>query len=142
MGDEVEIRRATPADRLELLALAAGFATSFTVEKSAFEESLAEVLNSETAFLGVAVSGGGVAGYVLGYQHPAFYANGRVAWVEEIVVAEDCRRSGIGSALMRAFEEWASGGGAVLVALATRRAASFYQALGYEESATYFRKLL
>jgi len=29
-----------------------------------------------------------------------------------------------------------------LVALATRRAAPFYQALGYEESATYLRKLL
>jgi hypothetical protein len=28
------------------------------------------------------------------------------------------------------------------MALATRRAAAFYQALGYEESAVYFRKLL
>jgi len=30
----------------------------------------------------------------------------------------------------------------VLVALATRRAAPFYRALGYEESAVYFRKVL
>jgi hypothetical protein len=29
-----------------------------------------------------------------------------------------------------------------LVALATRRAAPFYHALGYEESAVYFRKIL
>ena len=29
-----------------------------------------------------------------------------------------------------------------LVALATRRAAPFYRAAGYEESATYFRKVL
>lgn len=29
-----------------------------------------------------------------------------------------------------------------LFALATRRAAPFYAALGYEDSATYFRKLL
>jgi hypothetical protein len=43
---------------------------------------------------------------------------------------------------MSAFEEWASGQGCVLVALATRRAAPFYRALGYEESATYFRKVL
>jgi hypothetical protein len=28
------------------------------------------------------------------------------------------------------------------VALATRRAAPFYRALGYEDSATYFRKVL
>ena len=32
--------------------------------------------------------------------------------------------------------------GSRLVALATRRAARFYAALGYEESATYFRKVL
>jgi len=30
----------------------------------------------------------------------------------------------------------------VLVALATRQAAPFYLSLGYEESATYFRKVL
>jgi hypothetical protein len=30
----------------------------------------------------------------------------------------------------------------VLVALASRRAADFYRALGYEESAVYFRKVL
>ena len=29
-----------------------------------------------------------------------------------------------------------------LIALATRRAAPFYRALGYEESAAYFRKVL
>jgi hypothetical protein len=43
---------------------------------------------------------------------------------------------------MQDFERWAAERGAKLVALATRRAAPFYQALGYQESATYFRKLL
>jgi hypothetical protein len=43
---------------------------------------------------------------------------------------------------MAAFEEWAKSKGAVLSTLATRRAARFYQAIGYEESATWFRKLL
>jgi hypothetical protein len=42
---------------------------------------------------------------------------------------------------MDAFEQWAAGQGCALVALATRRAAPFYRALGYEESAIYFRKL-
>ena len=40
------------------------------------------------------------------------------------------------------FEAWAKNEGAVLAALATRRASSFYTAIGYEESASYFRKLL
>ena len=43
---------------------------------------------------------------------------------------------------MNAFEEWSVAQGCALVALATRRAAPFYLSLGYEESATYFRKVL
>jgi hypothetical protein len=43
---------------------------------------------------------------------------------------------------MSAFEQWAVDHGCALVALATRRAAPFYRALGYEESAAYFRKVL
>jgi hypothetical protein len=43
--------------------------------------------------------------------------------------------------LMSAFEQWAAAQGCALIALATRRAAPFYRALGYEESATYFRKV-
>jgi GNAT superfamily N-acetyltransferase len=52
------------------------------------------------------------------------------------------RGQGTGRALMDAFEEWAAAEGCALVALATRRAAPFYLALGYDESATYFRKVL
>jgi hypothetical protein len=43
---------------------------------------------------------------------------------------------------MSAFESWAAARDCVLVALATRRAARFYQALGYAESAAYLRKVL
>jgi ribosomal protein S18 acetylase RimI-like enzyme len=43
---------------------------------------------------------------------------------------------------LTAFERWAAEQGCALVALATRRAAPFYRALGYEDSATYFRKVL
>ncbi len=52
------------------------------------------------------------------------------------------RGRGIGRILMDAFERWAATEGCALVALATRRAGPFYRALGYEESATYFRKVL
>jgi hypothetical protein len=43
---------------------------------------------------------------------------------------------------MTTFERWARGRGCALVALATRRAATCYHALGYEDSAAYLRKLL
>jgi GNAT superfamily N-acetyltransferase len=62
--------------------------------------------------------------------------------VEEIMVEENLRRAGVGTLLMHGFEAWAETRGARLIALATRRASAFYTALGYEESAAYFRKLL
>jgi GNAT superfamily N-acetyltransferase len=71
-----------------------------------------------------------------------FYANGPVAWVEEVLVEPQFRTQGAGRALMQTFEDWAVHRGCAVAALATRRAAPFYVALGYEESASYLRKVL
>ena len=138
----VTIRPAQPSDAESILALAQAFATSFKVSPQAFHTAFAELLISPSDFVGVAEMDGTIVGYVLGCEHNTFYANGRVAWVEEIMVSSDCRRMGSGRLLMQAFEAWALKRGARLVALATRRAAAFYKALGYEESATYWRKVL
>jgi GNAT superfamily N-acetyltransferase len=100
------------------------------------------LLASDGACLLLAVNRQEYLGYLLGFRHLTFYANGPVAWVEEIVVRGHDRGRGIGRALINAFEQWAADQGCVLVALATRRAAPFYRAVGYEESATYFRKVL
>ena len=83
-----------------------------------------------------------VIGYLLGFDHFTFFANGRVSWVEEIMGAEEMRRQGTGRRLMESFEAWAKERQSKLVALATRRAAPFYRRLGYEDSADYLRKLL
>jgi len=138
--DGIITRRAEPPDGPAVLLLARAFATSFVVDQAAFEQAFAELLTHPEAFLAVAEADGEVAGYVLGFDHLTFFANGRVAWVEEITVAEPFRRQGIGRRLMGAFEAWAAGREAKMIALATRRAADFYAALGYEESAAYFRK--
>jgi GNAT superfamily N-acetyltransferase len=136
------IRRAAARDCAGIFPLAKLFATSFVVERPAFDSSFRALLQSPDAFLAVAVREDQVVGYLLGFDHHTFFANGRVAWVEEIMVAEDRRRHGSGRRLMAAFEEWAKERQSRLVALATRRAAPFYRSLGYEESANYFRKLL
>ena len=100
------------------------------------------MLAADGTCLLLAVDGSECAGYLLGFRHLTFYANGPVAWVEEVVVRGCDRGRGIGRALMDAFEGWAAAERCALVALATRRAAPFYRALGYEESAAYFRKVL
>ena len=137
----MHIRMATEEDALPVYRLAKDFATSFVVHDSAFAHAFRTLLAEPNAYLAVAADED-IVGYLLGFDHYTFFANGRVAWVEEITVRQDCRRRGIGWRLMQAFESWARARQAKLVALATRRAAPFYQAIGYEESATYFRKLL
>lgn len=136
------IRPAQSTDTEAVLALAKPFATSFVVDEQAFRHAFSALLAAPQAHLAVAETAQQLVGYVLGFEHYTFFANGRVAWVEEIMVREPFRRQGIGQLLMQEFETWAGARECKLVGLATRRAADFYQALGYEESAAYFRKLL
>ena len=138
----IRIREATCDDGDEVFSLACDLATSFDVEKLAFSAAFQQVLSDDHARLLVAVDSKEVVGYCLGFEHSTFFANGRVAWVEEIAVSFTHRKKGVGRSLMTAFERWAVRRAAKLVALATRRAAGFYRALGYEASATYFRKPL
>jgi GNAT superfamily N-acetyltransferase len=142
-----EVRRAEPGDIDGVAALATELALSFAFSPERFRVSYPALLAADGACLllavdGLAADGGEYAGYLLGFRHLTFYANGPVGWVEEIVVRGRDRRRGIGRLLMEAFEGWAAGEGCALVALATRRAAPFYRDLGYQESAAYFRKLL
>jgi len=139
---DISIRRATAADGDALFLLLEDFAVTFVPERSAFEVSLREILADEDANLSVAVVDGQVVGYCLGFDHYAFYTNGRTSFVEEIMVREDLRKHGVGRQLITCFEQWSISRGSKLVGLVTRRAAPFYQAIGYESSGTFFRRLV
>jgi GNAT superfamily N-acetyltransferase len=103
---------------------------------------LETILADRASVLLVANMAGGVIGYVGASVHPTLYANGLVGWIEELIVDPRQRRGGVGRLLVCAAEGWIKAQGAVMVALATRRAGEFWSAVGYEASATYFRKLL
>ena len=139
---DCQIRRAHAGDADAVAGLAAELAQSFAPSRTQFRRNYPALLTDGHACLLLAVQGHQQLGYLLGFQHLTFYANGPVAWAEEVYVRRQDRGRGVGRALMTAFEQWADAQGCVLIALATRRAAPFYRALGYEESATYFRKVL
>jgi len=122
--------------------MASELAQSFTFARTRFDRSYPALLASDGACLLLAVNGHDHLGYLLGFEHLTFYANGPVAWVEEVFVRGQHRGCGVGRALLSAYEQWAISRDCALVALATRRAAPFYRALGYEESALYHRKIL
>ncbi len=137
-----EVRPAEAGDADDVARLAAALALSFEFSAARFRQHYPSLLAEDGARLLLAVNGGATIGYLLGFRHLTFYANGPVGWVEEIVVRDADRGEGVGRVLMNAFEQWAAAAGCTLIALATRRAAPFYRALGYQESAAYFRKVL
>jgi GNAT superfamily N-acetyltransferase len=139
---ELEIRAPASTEAGRLFELVRDFATSFAADEPAFAGSFEVLLADPGCDLLCAFDGDEMAGYVLAFRHPTFFANGPVAWVEELHVRPEYRRRGIAAALMRAVESRAREHGVRLVALATRRADEFYRAIGYEESATYYRRVL
>jgi GNAT superfamily N-acetyltransferase len=141
VGWQAEVRHARAEDAGDVARLAAELAMSFEFSTASFRENYQSLLADDGACLLLAASGSRSVGYLLGFRHLTFYANGPVGWVEEIAVRDRERGQGIGRLLMDAFEHWAAAHCCALVALATRRAAPFYRALGYAESATYFRKV-
>ena len=136
------VRPGLRSDAPALLRLAQAFATSFTVDPERFDRSLDATLVHHDSLLLVAADEGELVGYLTASVHPTLYANGPVAWIEELMVDEVDRRAGIGRALVEDTERWAVRNGARLVSVATRRATEFWTAVGYEASATYLRKLL
>lgn len=137
----VKIRLAAAEDGQQVFPLARAMATSFAVDHASFSVAFAGVLTSDDAVVLVAEDGDEIVGYLLGFDHMAFYANGRVAYIEEVAVADERQGQRIGYRLMEAFEEWARARAAVLVTVATRRAAAFYLSVGYEETAALYRKI-
>lgn len=142
MTSNVEIRIATGDDVEHVLPLARDMATSFFVQTDQFRSTFAELMERDDALVFVAEEQGDVVGYLLGFDHLSFYANGRVSYVEELAVSADRRGQGIGQHMLEAFEGWAKTRSSTLVTVATRRAAPFYAALDYEETAILFRKVL
>ena len=132
------------ADRRRACAIRAREAvpTPTAPSSEAFAQSLRLKLKDADAFVAVAEIDALLVGYIAGDAHETFYAGGKIAWVDEILVVANERRRGIGRALMAEFENWAAGGRCRLVGLATRAATEFYEELGFEASSGYFKRYL
>ena len=134
------VRPATQEDEESVFRLATQLSPKFVVERAAFSVAFAQLIEAEDVYLHVAGASGSVVAYLLGWSRLAFYSNGAVGWIQEIVVHPEHRRLGVGKLLTAHFESWSAERGGRLVSLATRGASDFYLALGYRESATYYKK--
>ena len=138
----VTIRPAAASDASPLFELVRAFPTPTPPGSEQFSRALDAKLSDGSACLLVAEHEGKLVGYVSGYCHVTFYAGGQTAWVDELLVIEALRGTGIGRELMDAFEQWAADRQSVLVSLATRGAATFYEHRGYTSKAGYYKKYL
>lgn len=139
---QLTIRRADAEDVGRVAGLAGELAQYSTFSRTRFQVTYPPLLADDGACPLLAVQAEECLGYLLGFRHLSFYANSPAPWVEEVFVRRQERDCGTGRALMGAFEQWAAARGCGLIALATLRTAPFYRALGDEESAVYFRKVL
>ena len=139
---QVTVRPAATSDGAELFALTSAFPTPTPSSIDVFRSLLPAKLADPRSAILVAEESDHLVGYVSGMARLAFYAGGATAWVDEIFVLPTHRGTGIGRGLMVAFEAWAHQQQCVSVALATRAAGPFYERLGYESRASYFKKYL
>ena len=138
----IQIREAKKGDVEGVLALVMDFSFPANIDEKLFRNAWNEKIIDQNSYIGVAETGNSIIGYVSGYLHYAFYVNGSSFWVDEIYVKEELRRNRVGINLMESISLWIGNGDCKLIALATNGAKEFYNELGFQDSARYFKKYL
>ncbi|MHC1684139.1 MAG: GNAT family N-acetyltransferase [Clostridiaceae bacterium] len=126
----------------EIYTLSVQLSDRFKIHKDVLKDSLKVIINDKNAILIGIIEGDKLIGYLSGYKHTAIYANGKVSWIDEIVIDKSYRKCGYGRALITEFENIVSQHSVKLVSLSTRGVPQFYEKLGYEGGSTYFKKYL
>lgn len=141
-ADSVTVRKATEADHDRVLELVSKLGHVFEVDPGKFSQSYHFAIHdSDRTLVHVAEAGGEVVGYCLTTISPLLYSNGPSAQLQEIVVDEAKRISGVGTALVRAVEAECEARSVTQLTVAARRAGGFYDRLGYSQQAEYMRRL-
>lgn len=141
-ADQLTVRLASAPDHDRVLELVQKLDHVFDVDPEKFSETFAFVLgDTDRTLVHVAESAGETVGYCLTTVTPLLYSNGPSAQLQEIVVDEDKRVSGVGTALVRAVEAACEQLGVKQLTVASRRAGGFYDRLGYSQQAEYMRRL-
>jgi len=141
-ADAVTVRPATAADHDRVLELVGKLGHAVPVDTAAFSASFDfAISDTDRTLVHVAEAGGEVVGYCLTTITPLLYSNGPSAQLQEIVVDDDRRVSGVGTALVRTVEAACEARGVTQLTVAARRAGGFYDRLGYSQQAEYMRRL-
>lgn len=136
------VRPATAADGAEVWPLIEHTPGDCPPRREAFDPDFAAMVNNPSRGVFVAEAWGVIAGYLVVHRHATIRPDAPVAWVEQLIVIESLRRRGIARLLVEAAEEWARDKGCAHVAITTRGAEDFCEALGYAATAAFHEKIL
>jgi GNAT superfamily N-acetyltransferase len=139
----VAIRLANISDAPVLCELLAQLGYPTSLEEIRIRLGALEQFPNAAAF--AAANGyGEVIGVATTHIFPSLHDSAPVAWLTTLVVLEDARGAGVGSALVRHVEHWAARHGAKRLSLTSgiqRRAThEFYQKREYENTGLRFSK--
>jgi GNAT superfamily N-acetyltransferase len=145
----VQIRPARSEDADAVFGLLGQLATTFEPDRAAFDRTFADLFQAagaqtstttETLLLVVEDDEGAVRGYALTSIVPLLYTNGPAAQIHELVIDEAARGQDLGSQLVHAVEQECLSRGVRQLTVASRRAAGFYDRLGYHSTAEYLKR--
>lgn len=139
MTKDLTIRPAEHADGTAVFALLRQFAMSYRPERAAFERHYPRRLETDHTSLLVAAVGDQVVGYALAFETLTLYANGPITELQELVVDSEYRGRGVGRRLVESVIGRARARGSAEVTVATRRAGDYYDKLGFQETAGYYK---
>ncbi|MBL1319560.1 MAG: GNAT family N-acetyltransferase [Methylophaga sp.] len=94
------IEQAQIDDMSDVFMLAKKLATSYEVNRLAFNKSFNCILNDPKEVVFITKHDQSIIGNYLGTIHTTFFANGAVAWLEELYVKPDYRGFGTGMTTM------------------------------------------
>jgi ribosomal protein S18 acetylase RimI-like enzyme len=136
------IRPARPADADRVFSLLKQLAESYAPDRNAFDETFAFLVADEHASLLLVAEdpAGLVLGYALTTISPLLYTNGRSAQLQELVVDNDHRGTGIGTDLIEAIEGICRDRQVKQLTVPSRRSADFYERLGYRSTADFLKR--
>ncbi len=142
--DSLRIRPAAPGDAATLSRLLDQL--GYPAKADEIPERIEKLYARPGTTVLVAESEGGVIlGVVTVHLFQSMHASEPTAWLTTLVVEEEARGRGIGSALMTHAEKWAIRHGAVRISLTSalhrERAHEFYKARDYEQTGVRLTKV-
>ena len=141
-AETTSIRPATLADAESVFGLLQQLAMTYTPNREAFDRAFPQLVreDSESLILVATDAAGKVRGYALTTISPLLHTNGSSAQLQELVVDDEVRGTGIGTRLVESVEAACRERHVMQLLVPSRRSADFYERLGYRSTADLLKR--